>query len=88
MASYSVFLVPATRKQVEELQKRDRQRVLDAIGSLREDPRPHGCEKLSALDKYRISVGDFRVVYTIDDTIVRVVVVRVGHRRDVYRRKG
>jgi mRNA interferase RelE/StbE len=88
MASYSVFLVPAAQKQVEELQKRDRQRVLDAIGSLRGDPRPHGCEKLSALDKYRIRVGDFRVVYTIDDTIVRVVVVRVGHRRDVHRKRG
>jgi mRNA interferase RelE/StbE len=88
MASYSVFLVPAAQKQIEDLEKRDRLRVLEAIGALAEEARPRGCEKLSSLEKYRIRVGVYRVVYTIDDAVVRVVVVRVGHRRDVYRRKG
>ncbi|HEY5468177.1 MAG TPA: type II toxin-antitoxin system RelE/ParE family toxin [Coriobacteriia bacterium] len=88
MASYSVFLVPAAQKQIEDLEKRDRLRVLEAVGALAEEPRPRGCEKLSTLEKYRIRVGTYRVVYTIDDAVVRVVVVRVGRRRDVYRRKG
>ena len=85
MASYSVFIVPVAEKQIAHLQKREIGRVVAAIRALADDPRPHGCEKLSSLEKYRIRVGDFRVVYTIDDAIVRVVVVRVGHRRDVYR---
>ena len=88
MASYSVFFVPVAEKQIEQLQKRDRQRVVAAIRALADDPRPRGCEKLSTLEKYRIRVGDYRVVYTIDDRIVRVVVVKVGHRRDVYRDRG
>jgi mRNA interferase RelE/StbE len=88
MASYSVFFVPAAEKQVVRLEKPDRQPVLDAITALAADPRPRGCEKLSTLEKYRIRVGEYRVVYTIGDSLVRVIVVKVGHRRDVYRRKG
>jgi mRNA interferase RelE/StbE len=88
MASYSVVLTASARREIEDLERRDRERVMVAIGSLRDDPRPHGCEKLSALDRFRIRVGPYRVVYTIDDTIVTVVVVKVGHRRDVYRRQG
>ncbi|HEY5548365.1 MAG TPA: type II toxin-antitoxin system RelE/ParE family toxin [Coriobacteriia bacterium] len=82
------MLVASARREIEHLEQQDAGRVMAAIGSLRNDPRPHGCEKLSALDRYRIRVGSYRVVYTIDDAIVTVVVVKVGHRRDVYRRKG
>jgi mRNA interferase RelE/StbE len=88
MASYSVILLASARREVEHLEKRDRVRVLDAITALAQDPRPRGCEKLSTLEKYRIRVGEYRVVYTIDDAIVTVVVVKVGHRRDVYRGRG
>jgi len=85
MASYSVVLTASARREIEGLEKTDRRRVVAAIGFLREDPRPHGCEKLSALDRYRIRVGSYRVVYTIDDAAVTVFVMKVGHRRDVYR---
>jgi mRNA interferase RelE/StbE len=85
MASYSVVLKASARREIEDLQKRDRGRVAAALGSLADDPRPHGCEKLSTLDRYRIRVGEYRVVYTIEDAIVTVFVVKVGHRRDVYR---
>jgi len=88
MASYSVLLTASARREIEDLEKRVRVRVMSVVGALSDDPRPHGCEKLSALDRYRIRVGSHRVVYTIDDAVVTVVVVRVGHRRDVYRRKG
>lgn len=88
MASYSVVLTASARREIEDLERRDRERVTVAIGSLRDDPRPRGCEKLSALDRFRIRVGSYRVVYTIDDAIVTVFVVKVGHRRDVYRRQG
>jgi mRNA interferase RelE/StbE len=87
MASYSVVLKASARREIEDLEKRERERVASAVAALADDPRPCDCEKLSTLEKYRIRVGDYRVVYTIDDTIVTVFVVKVGHRRDVYRRK-
>lgn len=88
MASYSVVIAASARREIEDLPAQDAGRVMAAIGSLRDDPRPHGCEKLSALDRYRIRIGSYRVVYTIDAVVVTVFVVKVGHRRDVYRRKG
>ena len=57
-----------------------------AIDRLAEEPRPHGTVKLAGRDDYRIRVGDWRVVYEVDDVRRRVIVVRVAHRRDVYRR--
>jgi mRNA interferase RelE/StbE len=61
-------------------------RVSDAIDSLATEPRPHGATKLAGRSDYRIRVGDWRVVYEIDDPRQRIVVVRVAHRSDVYRR--
>lgn len=85
MASYSVSLKRSVLKDLEPLPTRDRQRIMERIGALAEDPRPHGCEKLSALERYRIRVGDYRIVYAIEDEALVVWVVRLGHRRDVYR---
>lgn len=58
----------------------------DAIDSLAVEPRPHGTTKLAGRSDYRVRVGDWRVVYEVDDSRRRVVVVRVAHRSDVYRR--
>ena len=58
----------------------------DAIDALADDPRPLGCEKLSGREGYRIRVGEWRAIYRVDDQQRRVDVVRVAHRRDVYRR--
>ncbi len=85
MASYNVAIKRSAAKEIEELPRDARRRVVTAIGTLAQNPRPPGCEKLSAMEKYRIRVGDYRVVYGIDDELVTVVVVKVGHRRDVYR---
>ena len=63
----------------------DRRLVVRWILALAEDPRPHGWQKLTGEDKYRIRQGDYRVVYTIEDAVVTVTVVRVAHRSDVYR---
>jgi mRNA interferase RelE/StbE len=87
MASYEVVIVASARREIEALERADMARVMAAIGCLREEPRPRGCEKLSALERYRIRVGSYRVVYVIEDAMVTVTVVKVGHRRDVYRRK-
>jgi mRNA interferase RelE/StbE len=67
-------------------QKRDRQRLVARIESLAENPRPPGCEKLAGyLDRDRVRHGDYRVVYSIDDTERIVVIFKIGHRREVYR---
>ena len=91
MASYSVFIKASAQRESEALPAKDRVRVLDRIGRLAEDPRPPGprppgCEKLSTLERYRLRQGDYRIVYSVEDRVLTVWVVKVGHRRDVYRR--
>jgi mRNA interferase RelE/StbE len=67
-------------------QKRDRQRIVRRIRSLADEPRPPGCEKLVGHgDRYRVREGRYRIVYAIEDDRLVVWVVRVGHRKDVYR---
>ncbi len=58
---------------------------MDRIAALSDDPRPTGCEKLSMKERYRVRQGDYSIVYSIQDAEVAVYVVKVGHRRDVYR---
>jgi mRNA interferase RelE/StbE len=65
--------------------KRDRQRVVERIGKLSEDPHPSGSEKISGQDKYRVRQGRYRILSVIEDQDLTVQVVKVGHRKDVYR---
>ena len=85
MASYSLFIKPSAAKEIEAVPKPDRGRIVAKIMSLSSDPRPPGCEKLSGHDQYRIRQGNYRILYEIHDLKLIVVVVKVGHRRDVYR---
>ena len=87
MASYRVFIKPSAAKEIEAVgQKKDRQRIVAAIRSLAGDPRPVGVEKLSGQrDWYRVRVGRYRIIYSIGDAELFVMVVRVGHRREIYR---
>ena len=85
MTRYSVELTSAAAKQVRKLDAPARARVLRALAGLADEPRPSGVKKLVGTDNaWRIRVGDYRVIYEIDDGIVVVVVFRVAHRRDVY----
>lgn len=63
-----------------------RERVKAAIDTLAENPRPSGAVKLAGRDDYRVRVGDYRIVYAVDDAERLVIVARIAHRRDVYRR--
>jgi len=87
VASYSVLIKPSAAKEIEAVdQKKDRQRIVAGILALAEEPRPVGCEKLAGQDdRYRIRVGRFRIVYSIVDAELVVLVVRVADRKDVYR---
>jgi mRNA interferase RelE/StbE len=85
VASYRLFIKPSAGKEIEALSKQERRRIVAKISSLSHDPRPLGCEKLSGQDRYRLRQGNYRILYEIQDLALIVVIVKVGHRRDVYR---
>jgi mRNA interferase RelE/StbE len=85
VASHELFIKPSASKEIETLSKQERRRIVAKIGSLARDPRPPGCEKLSGQDRYRLRQGRYRILYEIQDLALVVVVVKVGHRRDVSR---
>lgn len=86
MGRYRVLIKrPAKKELLAVSTKRDRQRIVQRIQALADDPRPTGCQKLSGYDRYRLPQGRYRVVYEVRDAEVVVVVIRIGHRRDVYR---
>jgi mRNA interferase RelE/StbE len=81
-----LLIKPAAVKEIEAIPlKRDRQRLVERINKLADDPRPFGSEKISGQDKYRVRQGRYRILYTIEDQDLIVQVVKVGHRKDVYR---
>ncbi len=82
---YQVLIRSSAEKEMDALPRAAHARISSKIARLAENPRPSGCKKLTGTDGYRIRVGDYRVIYTIDDRIVLVTVVGVGHRREVYR---
>lgn len=87
MARYSLRIKQSAANEIEAVaRKADRQGLVRRIAASAIDPRPSGCEKLGGYsDRYRMRQGPYRVVYSVDDTARIVEVVRVGHRREVYR---
>ena len=86
MASYNVELTRTAEKQLRRIAKRDRKRLLEAIQGLADSPRPRGARKLQGYDHVcRIRVGQYRVVYEVFDDRVIVIVLKVGHRKDIYK---
>jgi len=83
--SYSLSVLRRAQKELAQIPHGDYERVVEAIRDLAENPRPAGCRKLAAREGWRIRVGDFRVIYEIDDGQRSVTVLHVGNRRDVYR---
>jgi mRNA interferase RelE/StbE len=85
MARFEVRLRRSVAKDLLRLPKADNRRIAARIEALADDPRPHGYEKLAGSSAYRIRQGDYRIIYTIDDGTIIVEIIRVGHRREVYR---
>ena len=86
MASYKLLITRSASKELEAIPAKDRGRIIAKIRGLEENPRPPGAEKLSGDDKYRMRQGHYRILYEIQDRQPIVTVVRIGNRRDVYRR--
>jgi len=85
MEKYKLVFKRSVSKDLRALPRRDIARILKCIQSLAEEARPRGCEKLSGEDRYRVRQGVYRIIYEIQDDVLTVVVVKVGHRREVYR---
>ena len=84
---YRIEAVPELTKQLKGIPKHEQTRILARIDGLATDPRPSGVEKLTGVEGWRIRVGDYRVVYTIDDARRIVTVTRIGQRGSIYRRR-
>ncbi|WP_221248994.1 type II toxin-antitoxin system RelE family toxin [Desulfuromonas versatilis] len=85
MASYKLVFKKSVAKDLRSIPKPDLDRILKCFESLAQNPRPLGCEKLSGQERYRLRQGVYRILYEIRDEELVVTVVKVGHRREVYR---
>lgn len=85
MGKYRIEVKKSAAKELSEIPRKDLIRILDRISGLSDDPRPEGSLKLTNQEKYRLRIGRYRVLYSIEDNILTVCVVKVGHRKDVYR---
>jgi mRNA interferase RelE/StbE len=86
MESYKILIRRSAADELGRIPKRDLRRIIERIWGWRSDPRPEGCEKLSAQERYRLRQGDHRIVFSIDDAGRMVEIVKIGHRSEVYRR--
>jgi mRNA interferase RelE/StbE len=84
---YRIEIAPAAERQLRKLEVTVRRRIFTKIETLRINPRPSGVEKLSgATDLYRVRAGDFRIIYTIEDQVTTVLILKVGDRKEIYKR--
>jgi mRNA interferase RelE/StbE len=83
--AYRLLLKKSAERELRKTPKADLQRITERINELAAAPRPSGSEKLAGQDSYRIRQGDYRIVYTVDDDQKLIEIIKVGHRREVYR---
>ena len=85
MGKYRVEIKKSAVKEIEHLPVKDMKAALDKIASLVDNPRPHDCQRLSGQEQYRLRRGNYRILYSVEDDILIVYIVKGGHRKDVYR---
>ncbi len=81
---YEVQIERTAQKQLQKIPAPHFNRIIKAIYALGANPRPHGFKKLSGRDGYRIRIGDYRVIYLIEDAVLKVFVIEIGHRKEIY----
>jgi len=82
--TYALFIEKRTQRTLSRIAKQDRERIADAIRRLADEPTPPGVKKLSGREAWRIRVGDYRILYEIYDERLVILVVDIGHRREIY----
>ena len=83
--TYTVILPRSVQKQIAKLDATVASRIEEALIALEADPRPPGAKKLTGRDGWRVRIGDYRVIYEIHDRVLQIIIIQIGHRRDVYR---
>lgn len=82
---YNVNILRSAQKQLSKIARRDQPSIILAIRNLANDPRPAGCKKLAGRSAWRIRIGAYRIIYEVHDDQLLVLVVMIGHRKDVYK---
>jgi mRNA interferase RelE/StbE len=85
MARYDLVFKKSVAKDLRAIQKQDVKRIMQRILSLADEPRPTGCEQLSSQQRYRVRQGAYRIIYEINEDRLILLVVKIGHRPEVYR---
>lgn len=87
MSSYRIEFDRRVKKDFRSITPQDAKQIKDSIAELAENPRPFDCKKLKGKnnDYFRIRVGNYRVIYTIEDQVLLIVIIRVGHRKEIYK---
>jgi mRNA interferase RelE/StbE len=85
MAAYKIYFRESVEEDFSAIPKKDFEKILHFIEALAENPRPPGFEKLTGQERYRVRQGRYRIAYSIQDEVLTVGIVKVGHRKDVYR---
>ena len=85
MARYSIEIKKSAVKELSQIPKKDLVKIVKKINFLADNPRPEGSKKLSREDKYRIRYGNYRILYLIKDDLLVIYVIKVAHRKDIYR---
>jgi mRNA interferase RelE/StbE len=84
---YEIIITRDAKKEFRKLPNDVQENIFDHISNLKVEPRPSGCKKLKGeIDYWRIRVGKYRVIYSIEDNILRIEVIKIGHRKDVYKK--
>lgn len=85
MAKYKIEVKKSAEKELRKIPKKELIKIIDQIGSLSDNPHPPGSKKLTNQEKYRIRIGNYRVLYKVEDEILTIFVIKVGHRKEIYR---
>ena len=85
MEKYKLQIKKSAEKELRKIPKRELIKIINKIQNLSEDPHPVGSIKLSNQEKYRLRIGNYRVLYKVEDNILTIFIIKVGHRKDIYR---
>jgi len=85
MEKYSVIFKPSAYKTLRKFPNKDIKAIVAKINQLQKNPRPAGCKKLIGTDYYRLRCGHYRVLYSIEDDMLLIWIVKIGHRKGIYR---
>ena len=85
MEKYKIEIKKSAIKELNSIPQKDIQKIITKIHFLSSNPKPQGCTKLTNREDYRIRVGNYRIIYSINEDILIITVIKIGHRKEIYR---